>query len=86
MDAGVKTAKPSYSTTKRAIWLNSICAWAVIILLAIGAARDGKAVEFGTIAMPSMVFLIAAMLGIHRHYGSSDMKTITNQTTNGDQT
>lgn len=68
--------KPSYSTSKRSIWLNTIAAWTVIILLAIGAVTSERAVEFGTIALPSMVLLIAALNGIHRYTGSMDMKTM----------
>lgn len=66
--------KPSYSTSKRALWLSSIMAWVVILILAVGAAMGGKAVEFGTIAVPSMVALIAALLGIHRGFGSLDFR------------
>ena len=79
--------KPSYSTSKRSIWLNTMAAWVVIVLLAAGAAWDGKAVEFGTIALPSMVLLIAALNGIHRFTGSMDMKTMAErQDTEGGQT
>lgn len=66
--------KPSYSTSKRALWLSSIMAWIVILILAVGAAMGGKAVEFGSIAVPSMVALIAALLGIHRFTGSLDFR------------
>lgn len=66
--------KPTYSTSKRALWLSSIMAWAVILILAIGAAFNGQATEFGTIAIPSMVALIAALLGIHRGFGSLDFR------------
>lgn len=66
--------KPSYSTSKRALWLSSIMAWAVIVILSIGAAVNGQATEFGTIAVPSMVALIMGMLGIHRGFGSLDYR------------
>ncbi len=66
--------KPSYSTSKRALWLSSIMAWVVIFILAVGAAWNDKATEFGTIAVPSMVALIAALLGIHRGFGSLDFR------------
>lgn len=65
--------KPSYSTTKRALWLSSAMAWAVILILALGAAYTGQAVEFGTIAVPSMVAVIVGTLGVHRGFGSVDM-------------
>lgn len=65
--------KPTYSTTKRAIWINTGLAWAVILLLAAGAvAGSAEAVAFANIALPSMVALIVGALGIHRHYGSRD--------------
>lgn len=71
--------KPSYSTSKRALWLSSVMAWIVILILAIGAAMGGKAVEFGAIAVPSMVALIAALLGIHRGFGSLDFRASRDQ-------
>lgn len=65
--------RPTYSTTKRAIWFNCILAWAVIVLLAFGAVwGSDQAVAFANIALPSMVLLIGGTLGIHRHYGSKD--------------
>lgn len=65
--------RPTYATTKRAIWLNCIMAWAVIILLAAGAVYGSdQAVALANIALPSMVVLIGGTLGIHRHYGSKD--------------
>lgn len=85
MDAGLKIDKPAYSTSKRAIMLNTSAAWAVIFLLAIGAVHSDKAVEFGTLALPSLVFLICALHGIHRYTGSMDMKTIAGQTDPGGQ-
>lgn len=69
--------KPSYSTTKRALWLSSAMAWLVILILAIGAAMHDKTVEFGTIAVPSMVMIILGVLGIHRGLGSVDMHLMT---------
>lgn len=71
--------KPSYSTSKRALWLSSVMAWIVILILAVGAAMGGRAVEFGTIAVPSMVALIAALLGIHRGFGSLDFRASRDQ-------
>jgi hypothetical protein len=66
--------KPAYSTTKRAIWLNSFMAWLVILILAIGSVIQGQALGFASVAVPSLVLLIAGTLGIHRHYGSRDME------------
>lgn len=67
--------KPSYSTSKRYLWVSMFMAWAVILILALGAAVGGQAVEFGTIAVPSMVAVVVSILGIHRGLGSIDMMT-----------
>ncbi|WEO73793.1 NAD(P)+ transhydrogenase beta chain [Agrobacterium vitis] len=69
--------KPSYSTTKRALWLSSAMAWAVILILAVSAAINDKSVELGSIALPSMVAIIVGILGIHRGFGSLDMHFMT---------
>ncbi|MDX3977168.1 NAD(P)+ transhydrogenase beta chain [Shinella sp.] len=67
--------KPSYSTSKRHLLYSSVLPWTVILLCAIGALMGKpEAVAFGTIAVPSMVALIAAMLGIHRISGSMDFR------------
>jgi hypothetical protein len=84
VDAGV-ISKPAYSTSKQAIRLNTVAAWTVILGLGAGAVHEGKSVEFGTIALPSMVFLIAALHGIHRYTGSMDMRTIAGQALDGSQ-
>jgi ABC-type xylose transport system permease subunit len=68
--------KPSYSTSRLYLWISFALAWVVILVLAIGAIRGSEqAVAFGATAVPSMVMLIAAILGIHRGFGSVDMKT-----------
>ncbi|WP_440410657.1 NAD(P)+ transhydrogenase beta chain [Neorhizobium petrolearium] len=69
--------KPSYTTSKKALWLSSAMAWAVIIALTIGAIWTGQVIAFAGIALPMMVGLIAVMLGIHRGLGSLDMWTMT---------
>lgn len=69
--------KPSYGTSKKHLWLSSAMAWLVILVLAAGAAMGSEqAVSFGAVAIPSMVALIAALLGIHRGFGSLDMRTM----------
>lgn len=67
-------SKPTYSTSKQMLWISLAMAWTVMMTLTIGAALHGQAVEFGTIAVPSMVGLIVAMLGIHRGFGSMDYR------------
>lgn len=66
--------KPSYSTSKRSIWINTACAWAAIFLMIIGGALLGneQAVSLAGIVVPSMVALIAGQMALHRHYGSKD--------------
>ncbi|MHC2481321.1 NAD(P)+ transhydrogenase beta chain [Rhizobium leguminosarum] len=70
--------KPSYRTSKQQLWFNSAMAWLVIMILAGGAvAGSAQAVSFGTIAVPALLTLIAAMLGIHRHFGTKDMRIMS---------
>lgn len=73
--------KPSYSTTKLALWLSSAAAWSVIFLLLIAATafRSQEAVALVPSVMPFMVGMIVAILGIHRGFGSLDMYSITKQ-------
>lgn len=67
--------KPSYSTSRRYLWISFALSWSVILVLAIGAIRGSdQAVAFGAIAVPAMVALIAAILGIHRFAGSMDFR------------
>lgn len=69
--------KPSYGTSKLHLWISSAMAWCVILILAVAAAFGSEqAVAFGSIALPSMVALIVGLLGIHRGFGSMDMRTI----------
>lgn len=69
--------KPAYSTSKRALWLSSGLAWGVIVALVAGAlVGQREAVGMASIVVPSMVLLIASMLGLHRFFGSMDMRTM----------
>lgn len=69
--------KPTYGTTKRAIWINSALAWIVILLLVYGAiSGSDQAVALANIALPSMVLLIGGTIGLHRHYGSKDFAAL----------
>lgn len=70
--------KPSYTTSKQWLWCSGALSWAVILSLTIAACLGSvQAVAFGTIAVPSMVGLIVALLGIHRAFGSLDMRSMT---------
>lgn len=72
--------KPSYSTTKLALWVSSGFAWAAIFLLLISAVRGSQeAVALVPSVMPIMVGLIVAILGIHRGFGSLDMYSMAKQ-------
>ncbi len=72
--------KPSYTTSKRALWLSSAMAWLVILMLSAGAVLGSEqAVRLADIMVPYMIGLIVAILGIHRGFGSFDMWTITRQ-------
>jgi hypothetical protein len=67
--------RPSYSTTKRQIWFSFAFAWLVIFVIAGGGvAGVSEAVDLANIVVPSMVMLIAALLGIHRVTGSMDFR------------
>jgi hypothetical protein len=69
--------KPSYGTTKKALWLSSFMAWIVIVCLTIGAVAQGQVMAFSSLVIPLMVALIVSILGIHRGFGSLDMRTMT---------
>ena len=74
--------KPRYRTSKLALWLSSGLAWAVILSLVAGAlAGREQAVAMASIVVPSMVLLIAALLGLHRAFGSMDMRTLSEAAT-----
>lgn len=68
--------KPGYSLTRRAFWISFYLAWLVISFLVIGAVFGvEQAASIAGVAIPSMVGLIAALLGIHRFAGSLDMRS-----------
>ncbi|MDQ0454699.1 NAD(P)+ transhydrogenase beta chain [Rhizobium paknamense] len=70
--------RPSYTTSKQWLWCSGALAWAVILALTLSACLGSdQAVAFGTIAVPSMVGLIVALLGVHRAFGSLDMRAMT---------
>ncbi|MCZ7933538.1 NAD(P)+ transhydrogenase beta chain [Agrobacterium leguminum] len=65
--------KPSYRTSKAQLWFSFWFAWSVIVGI-VWAGLDGSenAVALANIVIPSMILLIAAMLGIHRFAGAMD--------------
>ncbi|QCI65645.1 NAD(P)+ transhydrogenase beta chain [Phreatobacter stygius] len=67
--------KPGYSLTRQAFWVSFVLAWCVILAIVYGAlAGQAQAVALAPIVVPSMVLMIAALLGIHRAFGSMDMR------------
>lgn len=69
------TERPSYTTSKRQLWLSFVFGWLVIFLIVWGGLSGVReAVDLAGIVVPSMIALIAALLGIHRWTGSLDFK------------
>lgn len=67
--------KPTYGTSKRYLWGSFWASWGGVYLLIIGAlVGRTEATGMATIALPALLTLIAAMLGVHRHYGSKDFE------------
>ena len=67
--------RPSYSSSRLYIWLSFVGAWAVILLLAVGALLGSEqAVAFGNIAVPAMFAVITGNLAVHRGFGSVDFR------------
>lgn len=71
----MKPDKPSYRTSRLQLWWTFFFAWAVIFLIVIKAVTgSSQAVDLAPTIVPAMIFLIAAMLGIHRGFGSLDYR------------
>jgi hypothetical protein len=69
--------KPTYSTTKTALNWSLVLGWVVLLGLTGGSLAGQKlAIEMAWIMAPSMVALIVAILGVHRAFGSMDMRTM----------
>lgn len=67
--------KPGYSLTRQAFWASFILAWAVIMMIIVAALLGVPSVgDLAPVTIPSMVTLIAALLGIHRFAGSLDYR------------
>jgi hypothetical protein len=72
--------KPAYSTSKTAMWISGLCAWALVFIVVVsGVMGSAGALGLAPIVIPAMVALIVALLGVHRAFGSIDMRTIANQ-------
>jgi len=67
--------RPSYGTSKRYLWGSFWASWGGIYLLIVGAlCGSTEAVGMSGYVIPALLTLIAAMLGVHRHYGSKDFE------------
>ena len=76
--------KPGYSLTRSAFWLSFWFSWGVAVTLLAtglygGEAQRAQALALAPIYVPSMVLLIAALLGIHRALGAADLRAIVSQ-------
>ena len=68
--------KPTYSTTRMSMKLNTALAWLTILaIVAAGLAGRDQAVQLASIVVPSMILLIASLLGIHRFSGAMDLRS-----------
>ena len=67
--------KPGYNLTRQAFWASFCFAWLVILAIVIrGLQGSREAVELAPLVIPSMIALIATLLGIHRGFGSLDFR------------
>ena len=70
--------KPGYNLTRQAFWASFCFAWLVILAIVIrGLQGSREAVELAPLVIPSMIALIATLLGIHRGFGSLDYRAAT---------
>lgn len=72
--------KPGYSLTRHAFLVSFWFAWAALwlmLIVGIFGQEDQKAAvqAIAPIFTPSMVLMVAGLLGIHRAFGSVDMRT-----------
>ncbi|WP_052502954.1 hypothetical protein [Brucella anthropi] len=72
----VKIKEPSYRSSRRFLWGSFYLSWMVIIGTGLAAVLGSEhAVEFGAIAIPSMVGIIIGVLGVHRFSGAMDFRS-----------
>lgn len=72
--------KPGYSLTRHAFIVSFWLSWAVVAVMLIagifGTEAQREAVQaLAPTFVPSMVLMVAGLLGIHRAFGSVDMRT-----------
>ncbi|QIO60674.1 NAD(P)+ transhydrogenase beta chain [Rhizobium leguminosarum] len=71
-----RSAKPSYTLSRRQLWASFWLAWLANAFILVGAIvyRSAEAVALAPIITPSTFLLIAGMLGIHRFAGAQDFR------------
>lgn len=68
--------KPAYSSTRTSMKINTALAWLTILaIVGTGLAGRDQAVQLASIVVPSMILLIASLLGIHRFSGAMDLRS-----------
>lgn len=71
-----KPRKPGYTLTRAAFWISFYLAWGVILaILTAALAGNSAAPSLATTYVPSMVLMVAGVLGIHRAFGSIDLRS-----------
>lgn len=69
---------PRYNLTRQAFWASFALAWSLIMLVCwYSITGSEQATALAAIVVPSMVAMIAALLGIHRVAGAMDFRTLT---------
>ena len=69
--------KPTYNTTKAQMRWAFALAWMTIEVLVLGALSGIEyALQLAPIVIPSMIVLIATLLGIHRFSGAMDFRAM----------
>jgi hypothetical protein len=59
------------------MWICGALAWGIIYLIVIGGLKgSAESVALANIVVPSLVMMIVSMLGLHRAFGSMDMRTM----------
>lgn len=67
--------RPGYTLTRSAFWISFFLAWAVILtLLCAALGGNAAAIPLASTYVPSMVLMVAGVLGIHRAFGALDFR------------
>lgn len=68
--------QPAYRLSRHAFWVSFVLCWTMLLWITYAALVQGApaAVGLAGIAFPASFALLAAMLGIHRAFGSVDYR------------